>query len=58
MKQKILNLCLRWNILRSYHFVAEATFKPMSYPFLMGIIKEVKQTHNLLKINSKHVSID
>ena len=24
---KILNLCLRWHILRSYHFVTEATFK-------------------------------
>ena len=23
----ILNLCLRWNILRSYHFVVEVTFK-------------------------------
>ena len=25
--EKILNLCLRWHILRSYHFVAEVTFK-------------------------------
>ena len=25
--KKILNLCLRWHILRSYHFVTEATFK-------------------------------
>ena len=24
--KKILNLCLRWHNLRSYHFVAEATF--------------------------------
>ena len=26
-KKKILNLCLKWYILRSYHFVAEVTFK-------------------------------
>ena len=25
--KKILNLCLRWHILRIYHFVAEVTFK-------------------------------
>ena len=25
--KKILNLCLRWHILRSYRFVAEVTFK-------------------------------
>ena len=25
--KKILNLCLRWHILRSYHFVAEVTLK-------------------------------
>ena len=25
--KKILNLCLRWYILRSYHFVAEVNFK-------------------------------
>ena len=25
--KKILNLCLRWHILRSYHFVAKVTFK-------------------------------
>ena len=27
MKQKKFNLCLRWHILRSYHSVAEVTFK-------------------------------
>ena len=27
MKQKIPNLCLRWHILRSYHFGAEVTFQ-------------------------------
>ena len=26
IKQKILSLCLRWHILRSYCFVAEVTF--------------------------------
>ena len=25
--KKILNLCLRWHILRSYHFVADVIFK-------------------------------
>ena len=25
--KKILNLCLRWHILRNYHFLAEVTFK-------------------------------
>ena len=29
MKQKILNLCLRWHILRSYCFVAEVTFNQL-----------------------------
>ena len=28
--EKILNLCLRWHILRSYHFVAEVTLKEKS----------------------------
>ena len=25
--KKILNMCFRWHVLRSYHFVAEVTFK-------------------------------
>ena len=29
MKQKILNLCLRWRILKSYRFVAEVTFNQL-----------------------------
>ena len=29
--KKILNLCLKWHILRSYRFLAEATFKHFSY---------------------------
>ena len=29
--RKILNLCLRWHILRSYPFVAEVTFYYISY---------------------------
>ena len=28
--KKILNLCLRWHILRSYYFIAEVTFNPDS----------------------------
>ena len=27
VKQKILDLCLRWHVLRSYGFEAEVTFK-------------------------------
>ena len=27
LQKKILNLCFRWHILRSYHFLAEVTFK-------------------------------
>ena len=30
--KKILNLCFRWQILRSYRFVAEVTFK-YEWPF-------------------------
>ena len=29
--KKILNLCLRWHILRSYRFVAEVTFKNLAH---------------------------
>ena len=29
--KKILNLCLRWHILRSYRFLAEVTFKRVLY---------------------------
>ena len=32
--KKILNLCLRWHILRSYCFVAEVTFKIKELNFL------------------------
>ena len=31
--KKILNLCLIWHILRSYHFVAEVTFKNNFRPY-------------------------
>ena len=27
VNKKILNLCLRWHIFKSYYFVAELTFK-------------------------------
>ena len=33
--KKILNLCLRWHILRSYHFVVEVTFK-LHYVFSLN----------------------
>ena len=32
--RKILNLCLKWHILKSYCFVAEVTFKGMPKPAL------------------------
>ena len=32
--KKILNLCLRWHILRSYRFVAEITFDICQFKFL------------------------
>ena len=32
--KKILKLCLRWHILRSYHYVAEVTFKACVCYFL------------------------
>ena len=35
--KKILNLCIRWHILRSYHFVAEVTFKEKSYLKMLGL---------------------
>ena len=38
--KKILNLCLRWHILRSYQFVAEVTFKLNSIRFLVASVKD------------------
>ena len=32
--KKILNLCLRWNIFRSYCFVAEVTFNLLKIPWI------------------------
>ena len=32
--KKILNLCLRWHILRSYRFLAEVTFKAKVFTYL------------------------
>ena len=42
--KKILNLCLRWQILRSYRFVGEVTFKESKNPShgLRRIIKLVR----------------
>ena len=34
--KKILNLCLRWHILRSYRFVAEVTFNNIIYLLVMS----------------------
>ena len=38
--KKILNLSLRWHILRSYHFAAEVTFKLNSIRFLVASVKD------------------
>ena len=43
---KILNLCLRWHILRSYHYVAEVTFKDHLW------CKKPKKTEN----HSKYIT--
>ena len=32
-EKKILNLCFRWHILRSYRFVADVTFKQIPVSF-------------------------
>ena len=46
--KKILNLCLRWHILRNYHFVAEVTFMNWMQKTLDTIIGEKQK---LLKID-------
>ena len=45
--KKILNLCLRWHILRNYHFMAEVTFKNWMQKTLDTITGEKQK---LLKI--------
>ena len=45
--KNILNLCLRWHILRSYHFAVEVTFKaPILYYFWFLFFVENFQTRN------------
>ena len=48
--KKILNLYLKWHILRKYHFVAEVTFKNQTWFF-----HEVKECESLLKCLSESV---
>ena len=38
--KKVLNLCLRWHILRNYHFAAEVTFMKWMQKTLDAIIGE------------------
>ena len=48
--KKNLNLCHRWNILRSYCFVAEVTFKTQTgfaYHFLETLIQSIQRCLNL-----------
>ena len=64
--KKILNLCLRWYILRSYRFVVVVTFKPpqniykvniqlwLPYPSHIPYLKD--NVHNLTKYESKGTS--
>ena len=40
-----LNLCFRWNILRSYHFVAEVTFKCSDYSLLISMRADDNEQH-------------
>ena len=48
--KKILNLCFRWHILRSYRFVAELTFKQSSKCVLQqGVLR------NFSKFIGKHL---
>ena len=39
--KKVLNLCLRWHILGSYHFVVELTFKVSWICFLLSFWNDV-----------------
>ena len=48
--KKILNLCLRWHILRSYRFVAEVTFNELQKE-ISGKKIETSLTFNLLFVN-------
>ena len=40
--KKILNLCLRWHILKSYCFVAEVTFKLLIFFFKISLLNKKK----------------
>ena len=45
--KKNLNLCFRWHILRSYHFVAEVTFKESCFPDcwkISSVVPVIKNT--------------
>ena len=44
-KKKILNLSFRWQILRSYHFVADVTFKPPQNCCIMNINSDLPTHH-------------
>ena len=50
--KEIFNLCLRWHILRNYHFVAEVTFKITSFFILcyytINTIKFNKKIHTII----------
>ena len=54
--KKILNLCLRWHILRNYHFVAEATFNLVCIQ-LFGIF-ELTEVSGEGLLNFKEVFYD
>ena len=53
--KKIINLCLRQHILRSYRFVVEVTFKDAIKPQLQS--RNMKVYKNLLFLSNKSICI-
>ena len=53
--KKIINLCLRQHILRSYRFVVEVTFKDAIKPQLQS--RNMKVYRNLLFLSNKSICI-
>ena len=51
--KKILNLCFRWHILRSYHFVAEVTFKNLS-----AVDELLYSSRNIEAVQEQMIQID
>ena len=55
--QKIINLWLRWHILRSYHFVAEVTFKlQISWLFRIRSFLTFRQLQSVVTLWNVYVT--